>query len=281
MSNRVGLAAFVCVLLVGSVWVVSRRLPEQERTGPVLAGSNLAAPLSGALARATTVTTAKGVIDPQHLARFERDIAPVLNAFLTRLGALSAEGVVPPVHGPITADRLSTLKFIGGASNTVSTFIVDGRHVFHCQAVQRQGMERKGITSFWNVGKDQDGMPLQLGQLTEDPLNNADTIRRLADTNIFPAHSLEALASVAQRVLAAIGPPDHDRYPLKERWREQAGATALPFYTFIFLRQGTLSDDPSNVFRDEVMIRLKSTANGLVLDHYQDNSIVFAATTPQ
>jgi hypothetical protein len=119
-------------------------------------------------------------------------------------------------------------------------------------------------------------MPRDLGVLTEDPAGNERHIRMLSDTNRYPARSLEAVAQVAHRVLAAVGPPDHTRYALKESWRESAGATALPFYTFIFPRLGPPSTDPSNVFRDEVMIRLKSTPDGLVVDHYQDNSIVFA-----
>jgi hypothetical protein len=197
------------------------------------------------------------------------------------LEALSAEGVLPPLRSQVKSDRLTSLKFIGGASNTVCIFIVDGRHVFHFQAVHRPGGVRSGITSFWNVGRDEEGMPLHFGQLIEDPVKHAEYLRRLSDTNAFPARSLEAVAVLARRVLAAIGPPDYDRYGLKEKWREQVGATVLPFYTFIFLRRGPLSDDPSNVFRDEVMIRLKSTAKGLVLDHYQDNSIVFTLGTNQ
>lgn len=218
------------------------------------------------------------VAGPQHLDRFAREVAPVVEAFLTRLGSLSQEGVLPPLRGPITTNRLTKLKFMGGDSNTVSTFILDGRQVFHYQAVHRNGMKRNGITSFWNVGKDESGMPLHLGVLTEDPKGNEHYVKMLTDTNRYPARSLEAVTRVALRVLAAIGPPDHARYTLRESWREAAGATALPFYTFIFPRQGKPSTDPSNAFRDEVMIRLKSTADGLVLDHYQDNSIVFAGS---
>src|SRR5262245_53977577 len=109
MSKRVSVLVLACALLAGSVWVFSRRQPKQATIGPVSMRSNLAEPILGDRAHAAS-NTATSVVDPQSSARFEREVAPVLNAFLNRLEALCQDGVFSPLRPPITADRLSSIK---------------------------------------------------------------------------------------------------------------------------------------------------------------------------
>jgi hypothetical protein len=59
------------------------------------------------------------------------------------------------------------------------------------------------------------------------------------------------------------------------------GTNALPFYAFAFPKKSVGTTDPANMMRDEIVLILKSTSDGLVLDYFSDTSVAFAAQSPE
>jgi len=214
------------------------------------------------------------------LARAASEMLPLAEAFLRRVEPLAREGVILPFGLPLASHEIRNARFAGGPSNLVCTFDLGGHSVFGCHAVNHNGKEAQGVNLFRRKGRDESGIQRNIIQLTDDPTANESQLRMLTDTNLYPACDLQAVGTLAQRVLTALRPDVAVEYRLAQAWQEHVGANALPFYTFAFVKRGPLGSDPGNLMRDEIMIGFKSTAKGLVLDSFEDNSIAFLGSEP-
>jgi hypothetical protein len=215
------------------------------------------------------------------LERFRSEILPIADDFGRRIASLSGSGVNMPPGFPIQVEQVSKLRFAGGRSNTVCTFNVGGHSHFGCHVVNRGGKVLKGVNSFSRSGTDEAGVPRDFVQLSDRLKANPLAFESLGDTSTYPERAMQEVEQAARQVLAAVCPECVSSYIISEAWREQAGAIKLPFYLFAFTRNGDRKSDPSNLMRDEIMIGLKSTADGLVLDFFENSSIAFAGRAGQ
>lgn len=206
--------------------------------------------------------------------RFTIEVLPVADDFVARIQ--SAADVRFPFRLPILADNLTSVRFSGGQSNTVCSFVVNGQSAFGYHFVHRDGKQVRGIHSFNRTGKDENGLPLNLDQLKANPAANEHHFRTLTDRERYPLLPLPDVGLIAERVLASLVPDAAENYKMAESWQEQIGTNALPFYSFVFPRKVAPSTEPSNLMRDEITLIFKSTSSGLVLDYFSDTSIAFA-----
>lgn len=206
--------------------------------------------------------------------RFAIEVLPITDDFVARIQ--SAAAVHFPFRLPILADNLTAVRFSGGQSNTVCSFVVNGQSAFGYHFVHRDGKQVRGIHSFNRTGKDENGLPLNLDQLKASPAANELHFRALTDRERYPLLSMSDVAPIAEKVLASLVPDAAEKYKMAESWQEQIGTNALPFYAFVFPRKAAPSTEPSNLMRDEITLIFKSTSSGLVLDYFSDTSIAFA-----
>jgi hypothetical protein len=274
MKRLVLISVAGAVLVIAAVLVNRRGIFYEDPTLPRGKGAL-------ALPGAASNVTAPDPESPQnHLARVSSEILPLAEDFLRKLEPLSPAGVILPLHLPLASHEVRQAQFAGGPSNLVCTFDLGGHSFFGCHIVNRDGRQTRGVNLFRRKGPDEHGLPRNIIQLTEDPAANEPHLRALADINLYPARALPEVAALAQRVLNALRPEVAAGYRLAESWQEQAGVYRLPFYMFAFVKSGPPGTDPSNLMRDEIMIGLKSTDKGLVLDSFEDNSIAFLGQVP-
>jgi hypothetical protein len=269
--KKLGFWAVIIAAVVVALLYVNRR---HSRRGPV-SSSDVSNGLR-VVSETPEVISAHGSAATSNPDRFTTEVMPILSDFLSRVESLASIGVRSPLSLPITLDQTEKIRFAGGPSNTLCTFVVGGHSLFVCHLINR-GKEIRGVNTFRRTGIDETGMPRNIIQLTDDPTKNEQHIKQLTDPFVYPPRDLQEVAVLAQRALAALLPQDSASYRLNESWREQVGSTALPYYIFAFVRKDAAGTDPSNLMRDEIMIGFKSTKAGLILDSFEDNSIAFIA----
>lgn len=253
--------AVVLTVLASILWTKKRDNAPQELVLPISAPANVAP---------SVAEVAEPDVAQQ---KFTTEVLPTANDFFRRV---ESAGVVLPFSLPIVTKDVTKLKYFGGPSNTICSFVVGGRNAFGYHYVNRDGKEIQGVHSFNRTGKDENGMPLNLDQLKADSAGSEGFFKMLGDASQYPPRSLEQTAIIAQQVLAAMLPQDVPLYTLTESWQEQAGTNALPFYAFVFPKKAAPTSDPANLMRDEIVLILKSTSSGLVLDYLSNTSIAFA-----
>jgi hypothetical protein len=199
-------------------------------------------------------------------ALFVRYVLPVATDFARRV---ELSGIKMPFDGPISLNRLTMFK----AGKRIHIFVVDGHSVFQYHDIQRGGQNHRGIHSFNRAGKDEYGTPWNVDPLLAYPGRYADAIARLSDPVAHPLIDLGATGSTARGLVSNLRPGV--TYDPGRSWQDAAGTVKLPFYNYIYERPGQNKDNPANVFTDSVNVILKSTASGLVLQHYEDLGIAF------
>lgn len=261
MKKLLVMSAVVLAVAVGLFWLKSRNTARDPMPAPTISRTN------------TQLRSSHPVEPDSAQERFAAEVLPTADDFFRRI---ESANVLLPFPRPFAPNDVTKFKFLGGASNTVCTFVIGGHIAVGYHHVKRAGREMQGIHSFNLAGKDENGQPLNLDQLKADPAGNERFIKTLADTSMYPPRSLEQTAIVAQQVLAALLRQDVSFYSLAESWQEQVGTNALPYFAFVFPKKAAPTTDPANVMRDEVVLILKSTSGGLVLDYFSDTSIAFA-----
>lgn len=198
--------------------------------------------------------------------RFVRDVLPVVTDFVRRV---ELSGIKMPFTGPITPKRLSLLTF----GKNIHIFVVERRAVFQYHNITRSGQRHVGIHSLNLTGTDADGAPLNVDALLTNPARYAHVIEKLADQALHPSLDLGVTRDLARGLVSNMRPGV--AYDNGKQWQDAVASTRLPFYNHIFERAGQPTDNPANVFTDSVNVILKSTADGLVLQHYEDLGIAF------
>lgn len=211
----------------------------------------------------------------RHDERFFKQVWPVAKARV--FDKLAGLGFVNPLG--TNAPQITQIKFLGPETSLLCVAKLNNKITLGYHYTKLAGLNLEGVHMYIEGGNDQNGIPNEADTIItmlQDPNvaqpKKEEIKARLGDTNLYPRLDMTRATELANRVLQAFAERP-DEYVLNQQ-QEQADWSPVRFFTFDRKNSGNV--DPANLAqKDSIFIKLRTTAEGIHLEHYSSSYYVF------